>query len=85
MPPDSVYAINFRNLLCPVYNFAVKMGYEEYMPYMCNLDYVTYGIMGLSLRREKVLADGDDCCFLQKGKPAASWPPHILDNGDPLK
>ncbi len=52
---------------------------------MCNLDYVTYGIMGLSLRREKVLADGDDCCFLQKGKPAASWPPHILDNGDPLK
>ena len=88
MNSDAVYAINFHNLICPVYNFAVKMGYEEYMPYMCNLDYVTYGAMGLALRREKVLADGDDCCdfkFLRKGEPAANWPPHILDSSDPLK
>lgn len=88
MEADSIYAVNFHNLVCPVYNFAVERGYEEYMPYMCNLDYVTYGAMGLAMRREKVLADGDDCCdfkFLRKGEPAANWPPHILDKNDPLK
>ena len=85
---DSTYAVNFHNLVCPVYNFAVKMGYEEYMPYMCNLDYVTYGAMGLAMRREKVLADGDECCdfkFLRRGEPVPNWPPHILDPKDPLK
>lgn len=86
--PTEEYPVNFHNLVCPLHLFAEKYGYMEYMPYLCNLDYVMFGKMGLSLYREKTCATGDGYCdfkFKKNGSIPSYWPPHILDENDPLK
>ncbi|MGP1586716.1 MAG: L-2-amino-thiazoline-4-carboxylic acid hydrolase [Treponemataceae bacterium] len=82
------YPINFRNLVCPLYNFAKEYGYMDYIPYLCNFDYVMLGKLGISLYREKTCASGDDYCdfkIKRNAPPPSFWPPHILDKNDPLK
>lgn len=86
--PTEDYPVIYHNLVCPLYSFARKMGCEEYMPYICNLDYVMFSALGIPLYREKTLADGDDYCDFKMKKDAAIpgfWPPHVLDEKDPLK
>lgn len=86
--PTEEFPVNFHNLLCPLYEFAKNYGYMEYLPYLCNLDYIMFGKMGLSLYREKTCATGDGYCdfkFKKDGPIPAYWPPHILDENDPLK
>ena len=41
------------------------------MPYLCNLDYVMFGVLGVPLyRRHTCFADGDYCDFsLKPGAP----------------
>lgn len=46
IPPETGYDFSYHNLVCPLANFARQYGYEEYMPYLCNLDYVMFGIVG---------------------------------------
>ena len=62
---------------CP--DFAKKKyGYEEYMPYSCNLDYVMFGVLGVPLyRRHTCFANGDYCDFSLKSgvQPLPYWPP----------
>ncbi|MGI5174380.1 L-2-amino-thiazoline-4-carboxylic acid hydrolase [Treponema sp. OMZ 840] len=86
--PTAEFPINFHTLVCPLYNFAKANGYMDYMPYLCNLDYVMFGKMGVSLYRENTCACGDGYCDFKMKKNApipAFWPPHILDKNDPLK
>ena len=48
------------------------------MPYLCNLDYVACGAMGVPLFREHTcFEDGDYCDFKLKpdAEPMPYWPP----------
>ena len=88
LEPTEEYSVVFLTRRCPLSDFANEYGYREYMPYLCNLDYVMFGSVGLSLAREKTCAAGDDCCDfkVKRNVPIpAFWPPHILDETDPLK
>ena len=78
IPPEPGYIFSYHNLVCPLSNFAKAQGYDEYMPYLCNLDYVMYGILGVPLYREHTcFANGDCCDFkLKSGNTTLPyWPP----------
>ncbi|MDO5785162.1 MAG: L-2-amino-thiazoline-4-carboxylic acid hydrolase [Eubacteriales bacterium] len=83
--PNTEYPFIYHNLVCPLSNFARKYGYEEYMPYLCNLDYVMFGILGAPLyRTHTCYKDGDYCDFALK--PGARileyWPPVYAQNNE---
>ncbi len=78
IPPERGYDFSYHNLVCPLSEFAKAHGYGEYMPYLCNLDYVMFGVFGVPLFREHTCyADGDYCDFKLKldAKPLGAWPP----------
>lgn len=78
IPPEDGYDFSYHNLVCPLSGFAKAQGYEEYMPYLCNLDYVMFGVFGVPLFREHTcFEDGDYCDFKLKidEKPMEYWPP----------
>ena len=78
IPPEDGYIFSYHNLVCPLSNFAKARGYEEYMPYLCNLDYVMYGVLGVPLYREHTcFSDGDCCDFKLKSgiETLPYWPP----------
>lgn len=78
LPPEKGYDFSYHNLVCPLSDFAKANGYETYMPYLCNLDYVMFGVFGVPLYREHTcFEDGDYCDFKLKlnAKPMAYWPP----------
>ena len=53
------------------------------MPYLCNLDYVMFGVFGVPLFREHTcFEDGDYCDFKLKmdTKPMEYWPP-VFEQG----
>ena len=78
IPPEPGYDFSYHNLVCPLSNFARAEGYEEYMPYLCNLDYAMFGAFDVPLFREHTcFEDGDYCDFKLKmdAKPLDSWPP----------
>lgn len=81
IPPEAGYDFSYHNLVCPLANFAKKYGYEEYMPYLCNLDYVMFTILGAPLFREHTcFEDGDYCDFKLKlsAEPLKYWPPVFM-------
>ena len=49
IPPENGFDFSYHNLVCPLADFARSYGYEEYMPYLCNLDYVMFGVFGVPL------------------------------------
>jgi len=78
IPPEEGYDFSYHNLVCPLSDFARKYGYEEYMPYLCNLDYVMFGVIGVPLYREHTcFEDGDYCDFKLKigAETLPYWPP----------
>ena len=78
IPPENGFDFSYHNLVCPLADFARSYGYEEYMPYLCNLDYVMFGVFGVPLFRERTcFEDGDYCDFKLKidAKPMEYWPP----------
>ena len=87
IPPEAGYDFSYHNLVCPLSNFARKYGYEEYMPYLCNLDYVMFGVLGAPLYREHTCFEDDDYCdFKLKigAKPLPYWPP-VFQQDNPYK
>lgn len=84
IPPEAGCDFSYHNLVCPLSNFAKAHGYEEYMPYLCNLDYVMFGVFGVPLFREHTcFADGDYCDFKLKidAEPLTWWPPVFQQKG----
>lgn len=78
MLPGEGCSFSYHNLVCPLANFAETYGYTEYMPYLCNLDYVMFGVLGVPLYREHTIASGDDFCdfTLKSGAEIMKyWPP----------
>ena len=87
IPPEEGYDFSYHNLVCPLANFAKKCGYEEYMPYLCHLDYVMFGVLGAPLYREHTcFEDGDYCDFKLKldAEPLPYWPP-VFSQDNPYK
>ncbi len=87
IPPEKGYDFSYHNLVCPLSDFAKKYGYEEYMPYLCNLDYVMFGVMNAPLYREHTcFDDGDYCDFKLKldAEVLSYWPP-VFTQDNPYK
>ena len=87
IPPEEGYDFSYHNLVCPLSEFAKARGYEEYMPYLCNLDYVMFGVLGAPLYREHTcFEDRDYCDFKLKigAEPLPYWPP-VFSQGNPYK
>ncbi len=87
IPPEDGYDFSYHNLVCPLSGFAKTHGYEEYMPYLCNLDYVMFGAFGVPMFREHTcFEDGDYCDFKLKidEKPMEYWPP-VFEQGKGYK
>ena len=87
IPPEDGYDFSYHNLVCPLANFAKKYGYVEYMPYLCNLDYVMFSVLGAPLYREHTcFEDGDYCDFKLKlgAEPLPCWPP-VFSQDNPYK
>ena len=87
IPPEEGYDFSYHNLVCPLSNFAREYGYEEYMPYLCNLDYVMFGVLGAPLFREHTcFEDGDYCDFKLKNdaETLPYWPP-VFSQDNPYK
>lgn len=83
--PEEGYAFSYHNLVCPLNDFARNHGYTEYMPYLCNLDYVMFGILGVPLYREYTIAAGNAYCDfkLKAGaEPLEYWPPVFGQKND---
>ncbi len=78
VPPEPGYDFSYHNLVCPLANVARTEGFEEYMPYLCNLDYVMFAAFDVPLFREHTcFEDGDYCDFKTKlgETPMPYWPP----------
>lgn len=61
--------------------------YNAYMPYLCNLDYVMFGVLGAPLFREHTcFEDGDYCDFKLKNdaETLPYWPP-VFSQDNPYK
>ena len=83
IPPETGYDFSYHNLVCPLANFARRYGYEAYMPYLCNMDYVNFGLLGAPLFREHTcFEDGDYSDFKLKidASPLPYWPPVFLQD-----
>ena len=77
LPPNEKYSAIFHNTVCPLSDFAKAYGYEDYMPYLCNVDYVTASMLNIPLRRTNTcFEDGDYCDFMiqRNAKPLPYWP-----------
>lgn len=87
IPPESGYDFSYHNLVCPLANFARRYGYEAYMPYLCNLDYVMFGILGAPLFREHTcMEEGGFCDFkLKLGVNAMPYWPPVFAQGEGYK
>ena len=87
IPPEDGYDFSYHNLVCPLSDFARVHGFEEYMPYLCNLDYAMFGAFGVPLFRERTcFEDGDYCDFKLKlnAEPMPWWPP-VFEQGNGYK
>ena len=70
---------------CPIYNFAVKYGYEKLMPAMCNCDFPGIDFLHSGLVRPRTVSNGDDRCdnwFVSIDSEAVKrYPPVRRENG----
>ena len=70
---------------CPIYNFAVKHGYEFLMPAMCNWDFPGIGMIHGGLIRPRTVSNGDDRCdnwYVSMGSDRLKeYPPERKESG----
>ena len=86
--PTKTFYAAYNTNVCPIADFARKYGYMEYMPYICNLDYVMFSQFNTSFYREKTCAAGDGYCdfkFKRDGEIIPFWPCHAANPNDSLK
>ena len=56
----------------------LKTCFADYMPYLCNLDYVLFGILGAPMSREHTCMEPDGICDFKlkaDAEPMPYWPP----------
>ena len=79
--PDEIYSHKIRAIRCGTCKYFRDKNIVELLPYICNLDYVIWGKMGLPMYRENALGYGDDSCTMyikRNEKIPDTWPPHGL-------
>jgi hypothetical protein len=67
---------------CGIVKLLHAQGADELGPYLCNLDYVTMGGMGIGLRRTMTLAWGCKKCdfrLIKGGETPPAWPPRFVE------
>lgn len=67
---------------CGIDKFMRSQGAAELTPYLCNLDYVTFGALGMGLLHTQTLGWGCDCCdfrIQRKGDVPPAWPPRFVE------
>ncbi|MCT4596047.1 MAG: L-2-amino-thiazoline-4-carboxylic acid hydrolase [Anaeromicrobium sp.] len=78
----NVFDVGIDYTECGIEKFIHSQGADELIPYLCNLDYVLFGKLGIELIRTKTLAWGCDCCdfrIKKNGTPSSAWPPQFLE------
>lgn len=78
IPPEEGYDFSYRTTACPLAAFAWRYGYEEYLPWLCNLDYVMFGVLGVPFFREHTIADDEPYCDFNikyDAEPLPYYPP----------
>ncbi len=70
---------------CPIYNFAVRHGYEKLMPAMCNCDFPGIDFLHAGLVRPRTVSNGDDRCdnwiVSADSDAVQKYPPERRENG----
>ncbi|MBE6993414.1 MAG: hypothetical protein E7423_02045 [Ruminococcaceae bacterium] len=70
---------------CPIWNFAVRHGYEHLMPALCNCDFPGIDFLHAGLIRPRAVSNGDDRCdnwYVSADSPALrACPPILRENG----
>ena len=81
-PHNNSYNYGYNILECGICKFYKKMGYEEYLPYLCLLDYAKYNALNIRLERTKTIGNGDSFCdfrLCKKGSLVDAWPPEKVE------
>lgn len=63
-PPDAEYSHKMTCVRCGFAMYMEEKNLTEFMPYICKLDYVIFGKMGLPLYRSKTIGSGDGVCTM---------------------
>ena len=73
------YGMDFSQ--CYTHNLYHSLGANEFTPFYCYLDFITYRTPGWSFHREETLSEGHAKCsfrFKQGGVTHKGWPPPFL-------
>ena len=73
------YGLDF--LECGTQKLYHAHGADDFLPYYCYLDFLTYRTISWGFTRTKTLAEGDERCdfrFKKGGKTEKGWPPPFL-------
>jgi len=65
-----------------IVNYLHAQGADELTPYLCDLDHVTFGALGVGLTRTETLAWGCDRCDFSVTNPGttiSTWPPQFAE------
>jgi hypothetical protein len=63
---------------CGIVKFLHSQGADELAPYLCRVDYATFGALGVGFKRTMTLAEGCEKCdfrFKQGTETPSGWPP----------
>jgi len=77
---DFEYGYDFYE--CGTQKLYHAQGADEFLPFFCYLDFVTYRTPGWSFSRTMTLAEGDETCnfrFGKGGETRKGWPPPFLE------
>lgn len=73
------FGVNYTE--CGISKLYEKLGVIKYTPYLCLLDYASFGSCGIRMERTQTIGNGANCCdfrFYKKGAIQIGWPPDDL-------
>lgn len=63
---------------CGIVKFIHSQGADELTPWLCRVDYATFGALGIGFKRTMTLAEGYEKCdfrFKKGFETPSGWPP----------
>ncbi|TXT66704.1 MAG: hypothetical protein BAJALOKI1v1_260002 [Promethearchaeota archaeon] len=75
------FDIGFNYTECGICKFYKQMNAEQYLPYLCLMDYPNAQSLGIGLKRTQTIGNGDPMCdfrFIKNQSPISGWPPEDL-------
>ena len=77
---DFDYGITYTE--CGIFKFYKKMGYEQYIPYLCLTDYAMFREFGIGMKRTQTIGNGAPICdfrFKKGEQTQLGWPPEEIE------